>query len=330
LNNPRRYENEGRIRRIIRTLEENAVSNRHQKKPLIENYLWMPEEFDDCFVDYINHKCIDTTSFRTLLESPVPVAVNDAEAFAKVMSPNAKVKDLILDANTSGKYYSFCLSRAVFSGGTYHCSRCRLCVDWRYWHCESCDKCSYGLSFGRCEHCSASPKNVSSNSCNNEDYNVFSNSNETNCERDEENEYLSQCDITDSSVENPSDLDESFSHGECYCGNSGCENLYCNIIQETCLNGRRNDDLFKSRDTSFVLGNRSYRSRSSESSCKSIVLHGSKDLRYNSTPNLDISHQNAYSNQRAKMMLSKSMNCLLECSFMKHSDYESYLKIAFM
>jgi hypothetical protein len=31
---------------------------------------------------------------------------------------------------------------------------CGVCRDWREWHCERCNKCTYGVTFP-CEHCGA-------------------------------------------------------------------------------------------------------------------------------------------------------------------------------
>lgn len=313
VNNPRRFEMTEEVKK------ESYQTSGNRKNSVIENYLWMPDDFDDCFVDYINFKCADTTSFRKLLESPVPVAVNDAEAFAQVMSREAKVKDLIIDARNSGMYYSFCLSRAVFSGSTQHCSRCRICVDWRYWHCESCDKCSYGLSYGKCEHCSASPKNISNTTESSDRTNIFSHSGSYQTDAKQESVKLGLQSV-ESSVDNLSELGESKSHVECYCGDAACQNLYCSIIQDTFLNGpfleeRNQQDLFRSRETSFVLGNRSSRSRTSESSgSKSLSLHKTENLvQYYSTPSLEMSFMCHYINQRNMhsniniSMLSKSL-----------------------
>lgn len=138
------------------------------------------------------------------------MAVNDADAFARVLSTDDKVKDLVLDAGSSGKYYSFCLGRAVFCGDTHHCSQCNSCFDWRYWHCESCNRCSYGLSFGKCEYCSASPKSTSTNtsSTNNSDGTNLLFSNYNDIERVTEKD-VGICRSGDSSVANLSDLEES-------------------------------------------------------------------------------------------------------------------------
>jgi len=275
----------------------------------------LPDEFDSCLVDYINFKCVDTTSFKNLLNNPVPVAVNDAEAFAKVMSPEAKVKDLIVDGSIVGMFYSFCLNRAVFGGSTQHCSKCRICVDWRYWHCDSCDKCSYGLSYGKCEHCSFSPKHISSNS----DYSTkIYHSNST---RDLVDSYCEFKQLVDPSIEgsvnNLSELGDSKSHGDCYCGNPSCENLYCTIIQDNCLDCPYIEDCiqdaYQSRDTSFVIGNRSSRSRTSESSGKSLSLLLSENLQYHSTPTLEMSFICRYTSQSIRhlsmdsFMLSRSI-----------------------
>merc|ERR1712150_438274 len=71
MNNPKRYKSN--VKR------DSHMVNSTCNKSAIENFLWMPDEFDCCFVDYINFKCVDTTSFKNLLISPVPVAVNDAD-----------------------------------------------------------------------------------------------------------------------------------------------------------------------------------------------------------------------------------------------------------
>ncbi|KAF2497825.1 hypothetical protein BU16DRAFT_326169 [Lophium mytilinum] len=43
-------------------------------------------------------------------------------------------------------YYSFCRNTSVQDDCTSHCATCGDCMDWREWHCNTCKKCTYGVS----------------------------------------------------------------------------------------------------------------------------------------------------------------------------------------
>ncbi|CAF5068699.1 unnamed protein product [Rotaria magnacalcarata] len=60
-------------------------------------------------------------------------------------------RSLISDQATD-IYYSLCQNDVCDSGNDWHWSIRRKCMDWRVWHCDKCNRCSYGSSLP-CERC---------------------------------------------------------------------------------------------------------------------------------------------------------------------------------
>lgn len=62
----------------------------------------------------------------------------------------------LVKATLGGKgfeaYWSFCRADLEQSMCTWHCRKCRKCMDWREWHCKTCNKCQYGVSIP-CSKC---------------------------------------------------------------------------------------------------------------------------------------------------------------------------------
>ena len=51
-------------------------------------------------------------------------------------------------------WYSFCWGDVVQDNCTWLCEIVGTCRDWREWHCERCNKCTYGVTLP-CDHCGA-------------------------------------------------------------------------------------------------------------------------------------------------------------------------------
>lgn len=61
--------------------------------------------------------------------------LNDMELFQEVLSLGNE------------HFWSFCRGCLEQSNCTWHCRKCKECMDWREWHCKKCNKCQYGVSF---------------------------------------------------------------------------------------------------------------------------------------------------------------------------------------
>ena len=46
----------------------------------------------------------------------------------------------------SPHYHSFCRDIALDDNCSWHCIKCKECMEWRDWHCGTCEKCTYGLT----------------------------------------------------------------------------------------------------------------------------------------------------------------------------------------
>ena len=50
---------------------------------------------------------------------------------------------LLSDDIEMSYYYSFCREDIEEENCTWHCIKCKECLDWREWHCGECNKCMY-------------------------------------------------------------------------------------------------------------------------------------------------------------------------------------------
>ncbi|XP_059098739.1 uncharacterized protein LOC131892889 [Tigriopus californicus] len=186
-----------------RTSEPLGSSFRARNLIQTNNYIWLPEHFSSCFVDFLNFRVTESETLEDILDQHFTVANCHADIFRGCMSCKSKIRDLLelapvgvsgseaggdchpisgsnvivseIDASfpTSLKnkkdklptsrtnatsltpivFYSFCLDRAVLLEETQHCARCHECFHWRYNHCPQCDRCSFGMGLGKCDHC---------------------------------------------------------------------------------------------------------------------------------------------------------------------------------
>ena len=153
-------ENPRRISEMIDVLIDFEVLDFNGREKIREIALaseksWFSTDLDTCFEDYLNRKCKDPAELRSVLRSPVRVAVNDAAELSCLLALTATVRDLV-SADSEAIYYSFCFKRGVLRRDALHCPQCGVCVDSRMIHCQKCQRCCYGLRFGNhCEFCDA-------------------------------------------------------------------------------------------------------------------------------------------------------------------------------
>jgi hypothetical protein len=54
---------------------------------------------------------------------------------------------MLLSDDAETYYYSFCQKDILEDMCSWHCIKCKKCLDWREWHCGECDKCNYFIYF---------------------------------------------------------------------------------------------------------------------------------------------------------------------------------------
>ena len=64
------------------------------------------------------------------------------------------LKSYFCEECSESYWFSFCWWDVVSDGHTCHCEICNQCRDWREWHCERYNKCTYGVTLP-CQHCGA-------------------------------------------------------------------------------------------------------------------------------------------------------------------------------
>eukprot|EP00094_Tigriopus_californicus_P000575 TCALIF_00557-PA protein Name:"Protein of unknown function" AED:0.34 eAED:0.34 QI:0/0/0.33/0.66/1/1/3/12/278 len=105
-----------------RTSEPLGSSFRARNLIQTNNYIWLPEHFSSCFVDFLNFRVTESETLEDILDQHFTVANCHADIFRGCMSCKSKI-------------------------------RCHECFHWRYNHCPQCDRCSFGMGLGKCDHC---------------------------------------------------------------------------------------------------------------------------------------------------------------------------------
>ena len=77
----------------------------------------------------------------------------DGKASEAHLMDNIQIGHFIALNQESELFFSFCNRSVEDRVNIDLCRECLKCVEWRYWHCPSCNRCSYGLSMPSCDNC---------------------------------------------------------------------------------------------------------------------------------------------------------------------------------
>ena len=124
------------------------------------------KELGSCGWDYVNFRCEDAGELAAMLRQrielpedvdPDDVLEEECDADDGPTLATLLRSGLLTNADylSSGSFFSFCQGCVLDRDHDSHCDRCHDCSDWHYWHCFACDRCTYGQTIPRCEHCGA-------------------------------------------------------------------------------------------------------------------------------------------------------------------------------